>query len=1551
MGVKGSVYLNDSSRVKATVKPTRNFLAVFTVALFALLLGTQSSITSALSQNSARASQTASAGTMGMLCGGSNDVVAANPSSWKDLPRYYPASDATNRKWTLDEAYGAGLSYPIYTGEGGESTFLVTEAAKDRGKGVGNWDESLSKLKTVRTAHNCTLGWLGVILLGDGLMMIDRAAISLVNGLTTIVFDSSVVCKDASAKNQGNCVNLLGIIGGTNNSVNADGTMGSGTGIIGKLTNGVYLPLITLVVLGAAAYVVWLGIVKRKLREALGAFVWVFLSAIIGLTFLYKPTILSRAPMALSNNISACIIGGYAGHSCLDGSGSTTIDTTSDMNNSDKVVCLSKANTSSADQEMSLIMNTMTCRIWKAFVLEPYSEGNFGRNFEEMDVANPDTKKAIEKAKLKPEDFCVAMTSSKSVNQQGSVLEMDSAADKICNVAAYQMFLQTKAKDTSGDGTTYNDTTKGASEVNKDWYKVALYAAADDGVWSHWTPGESEAMHKAFLGFMSFICIVAGTIVIAAIAAFAFIYYLTSLFLMAFAPLFFLLGIHPGRGKAILIGWGETVLENVFKYIASAMFLVVTVALYDAVLSNLKNLGLTFLFVILLSIALFYYRKEIVNLIGKVNMGGKRLSNKVEEKIAPRLKRATYATAGGAVGAAWTNGLSASNFMHGAKQGMKRDLMRDRKSFIGATLGERERMINDNKRDLLSHAKDYDARASEARDDKTQNTEKLQKAQAMSTTDRENMEAAKEKVEDTTSKIEQQNSVKADVLLNAEGLDETFRKMQALTNELATLGLQRQMAMALGDMAEVDRIDARMVDLTGERDAMLSAMDRADLDRNLALYQDNVRLEMGARGLDDDDLSAEFASATRIYATARERFIDDMHQVNLLERRDGELDHQITVNTGIARQLNKDHRDLRDGEKLSGKEVLGLVARAESKNMYDMPEFKGNDIYDASHTGLPMLSNLYDDSYKQRLDDARNNEEPSDIISPDPTRIQVRAMGAYTRVNEPIDVDPFVNMSGPENWNMDNYSVGFINPSTGQVDTTLDVNEGSFMVNGDKTINFAPAPDFVGTTPAVEFAVSTNDGSETSTAPMKVTVGDPMYLSGNGPDRERYNTGDRIKLSDQGNYTSVNTPIALDPFVNSHLAEDINLEDLKVHLRNNDGDELETLVTPEGTFQVNEDKTVTFSPAQDYVGESPAVDVTAATLDGSDMDVSQMKVVVSERKHDSGGDNGNPSGGGGNDDQGPTGGGSGGNDSSNGGGGNPQGGPRPNGGDRTPDRPMGSGGGIPIPNSNPEAKREFNNPVPNNEKPSVAPDRTPVEPSPAPRDDKPAPSSPREDNPAPVAEPVRERENSAPAQEPVAPVQESPRRESTQDAVVMPAAPPRRDPAPQAPAAPREDKPTPVQEPAAPAQEPARREPAQDRTEAPAPQRREPAPQVPVAPRETEAAPRRVDPAPVKQDTREPAKDEPSNGYSFGRAAGNSTQEPVAPVKAQETPEVPKNWGTVDGNASVTHESKVRRPQAVKGYTAQPRPRDVTLGRTPQGDIPTPRKKDAANFFDLGEDS
>lgn len=616
---------------------------------------------------------------------------------------YLPFYDKAGvRTFNLNQAFGPHSGTPIYYGESSDANrggfwglILADTTVYDENDddptdiqryaeehtGVDNL-ANLGKMEEVRGVGQCTWSAVGVVI-GHGLMGIAGFITRFMTMAATFAFDSNIICSDPDNPS-GMCFNLVALIGGK--------TGETAGGLIGSLTNSIYMPLMIIAVAIAAASIGYKGLVKRQFRAALSDTIWVIVSIFFGTIMLLNPQLLARAPMAISNSLGACIIGAFNGENCFSGSSvGDGIDADADTSaGTTHNVCRGNLSTASPDEQMSIIVNNISCSIWKAFILQPYAQINFGASFEDMDVNTGKAAEMVNSAGLNPDDFCVGMVKEgteslydKYTSDSQQISLQPKGSVPVCNILSYQMYLRSGL--TVGDANfspTKNlkafpspETQAKFQPVGYDprWYSVIAVVAQDQDMWQKWTKetGSASLINGTMAIFTSFM----GAIVIVIASLSALVFYISSVILMAFAPLFFLFGIHPGAGKRIFLGWLEQVVSNIMKYLASAFFVLISIAFYGGVLGNSTNPMMTFIFVTIITFALMMYRKELLNLIGRVNMGGEQMGNNAAQFLSRRRekgKQLTAAAVGAGIGAVYKG----DSITKGLKDGTARHFMR-----------------------------------------------------------------------------------------------------------------------------------------------------------------------------------------------------------------------------------------------------------------------------------------------------------------------------------------------------------------------------------------------------------------------------------------------------------------------------------------------------------------------------------------------------------------------------------------------------------------------------------------------------------------------------------------------------------------------------------------------------------------------------------------------------------------------------------------------------------------------------------------------------------
>ena len=968
-------YLEDTPSEKSRTVTRSSGRSLASTLIFGLLafvmiaVGVGPTVSAGLSNSE----QVHADGLLPILCTGA-DGLGPNmddQGAWQASTQMYAVTDKTSRTWTAQELFSSNLAWPLYYGEGPEEDKALMRSSGDEDRIAkaaedGAIDQevadSLSGNDLVPSARGrgaCTFGMINNML-SNGVLGFSSVLASWTGIIATAAFDSSLIC--TSAEDDEGCFNLLKVIGGTGGS-------GDDGGVIGALTSSIYFPLLAIAVLITALWIGYIGLVKRQVREALFGALWMFVAIIIGAAFLLNPALIAKAPMTVSNSVGACIIGAFNGTNCFDNSGSgnnTSIEESTE-------VCKSEAAGTGLNEDMVLAVNGMSCSIWRAFVLEPYAQGAFGQSFEDLDVSSSSEEGAYAQLtdagfSTPEETFKVNLTSSKTGDEMAdSTVELDSDNNSVSNIALYQLYLMTDAKSSSDDG--YDAGTSGA--IDGRWYNVAAYAAQDNYTWDKWTFTAHGSASKVSLATLSLVTSVLGGAIIVLTAFIALVYYVISIVLMAIAPLFLLMAVHPGRGRSLFIGWVSQVLSNVLKYVASAFFLVIAVALYAGVLANTSNLATTFLFILILSAALFMYRGEIVNLLGRVNMGGEALSSRLSDSMKDRASRVAIRTggaalglAGSAVGGAAATGAGAkpSEYFKNAASGMKDNVSRElkRKSgFTGNIARQAERMSTDNRRDLRQEATTAGSDLQNARTEANTAESNYEDSRAELASTEATIASDKGRMEDFDARAEVSHNVKHEVLAGMEGDNPAFAKAQGIANQLEGLELEHRQAIATGDTSRATEIAGQKKALQSEYAEASADVTAFDKNRGDRRYNTLVRKGMENEGVSYNAADRETHYETAGRLAASEAAIEPVRErTAVAETASTQASASEAAIAARHATMNEKSIDWRPGDKMTTSQVAKTKDEADAKAWDAYRKEGGDESQFTEATGIKVTDKL-----------------------------------------------------------------------------------------------------------------------------------------------------------------------------------------------------------------------------------------------------------------------------------------------------------------------------------------------------------------------------------------------------------------------------------------------------------------------------------------------------------------------------------------------------------------------------------------------------------------
>ena len=262
----------------------------------------------------------------------------------------------------------------------------------------------------------------------------------------------------------------------------------------------------------------------------------------------------------------------------------------------------------------------------------------------------------------KPEDYCVSMFSVESAldkiqsSYSGTTPKFTDGNGnaKVCNIAAAYLANATIGNFGETNALTQTYESKDSRIVTGQSYVMATLAKNED-MWNAMTGSGRD-----FIGLFGVLSALFTALVFLPVVLSGLSFKFISMVTIMLAPVFILFSIHPGKGKKIFLGWLQGFLSALMKYFAVGILVIVMTNIYSAAFANLNG---TLLLIVSMILALTFisYRKEVVDLLGKVDLGGTQLSNALGDRLDKIKDKAkdygNAAVAGGIAGAVTGQGV------------------------------------------------------------------------------------------------------------------------------------------------------------------------------------------------------------------------------------------------------------------------------------------------------------------------------------------------------------------------------------------------------------------------------------------------------------------------------------------------------------------------------------------------------------------------------------------------------------------------------------------------------------------------------------------------------------------------------------------------------------------------------------------------------------------------------------------------------------------------------------------------------------------------------
>ncbi|WP_040709482.1 type IV secretion system protein [Nocardiopsis potens] len=329
-----------------------------------------------------------------------------------------------------------------------------------------------------------------------------------------------------------------------------------------ELREGLWRPLLPTVIILGAVWLGWYGLIRKRVTLTIESAVWMVLATAIGMWILVNPS----------------QILGYAG--TLVNSGSQLVNSAASKMTVPGVgnVCPAGApEPSKADweSESEFAVRNNSQMLWSGLVCRPWIAGEFGTGPVANTAVREHGMELLQAQGIsRAEQDQIAkgeIEASELISEKQSDYEEIAASIEDNYPEIYPLFEGNQAGSRLGVAT------------------LALFAAVFAG----------------------------GLILVGSVAL--IVLKIGFLLLLLLAPVFLLIGIHPGYGRTVLLRWFEMLLGLLLKQIFVVLLISLLVMSYSMVMVTNLAWGLQMILLALFTLALFIYRKPFVHLFTSVN--------------------------------------------------------------------------------------------------------------------------------------------------------------------------------------------------------------------------------------------------------------------------------------------------------------------------------------------------------------------------------------------------------------------------------------------------------------------------------------------------------------------------------------------------------------------------------------------------------------------------------------------------------------------------------------------------------------------------------------------------------------------------------------------------------------------------------------------------------------------------------------------------------------------------------------------------------------------
>ncbi|WP_066371508.1 type IV secretion system protein [Herbidospora mongoliensis] len=369
--------------------------------------------------------------------------------------------------------------------------------------------------------------------------------------------------------------------------------------IVTNLADAMYWPFLRPIVIIAAIWLAWYGLLRKRATTTAEAVVWMVLAVTVATWFFSRPQDLTNVGKTITDKTTEIVnsafsgLPGAGGASCLPPPASALGAAAGAATGAAATPGAAPPVTGGGyGQPGTPGVQQNADALWSTLVCKPWLMGNFGT----ADPASP----------------IVAAYGAKLLDTQ-ALDATEQQAQQSAGTDAHQR--------------RYEEEVANPLRTSPAFY---LLQGKD------WTSRLGVAI-GAFIAAM-----VAGLLIFL-VAVSLLVLKVGFLLLLIMGPIFLLIGVHPGTGRIIAMRWVEMLVGTLLRQAVLALVLGVLVYGYALIISTPLPWGMQIMFMALMTLAVFFYRRPFQHLFS--SMSGSTLATRMlgDATTAPTLQRAAGA--------------------------------------------------------------------------------------------------------------------------------------------------------------------------------------------------------------------------------------------------------------------------------------------------------------------------------------------------------------------------------------------------------------------------------------------------------------------------------------------------------------------------------------------------------------------------------------------------------------------------------------------------------------------------------------------------------------------------------------------------------------------------------------------------------------------------------------------------------------------------------------------------------------------------------------------